>query len=172
VGSSGRTASRGALALEPPRTTRNTPEFIQNLSKKTLFFHFSGFRLRIPPKLIPAIKDELHAQAKPKSPECEFSRLNSQQAKKTSETDFGVKKCRRKKFEFSLLNSIFFENVSSGAELTFLTRFGVRRLIPNIVENSSGAGPTRIFGKKLDFNRMVQISSHRGSSMGWDRWVP
>jgi len=113
VGSSGRTASRGALALEPPRTTRNTPEFIQNLSKKTLFFHFSGFRLRIPPKLIPAIKDELHAQAKPKSPECEFSRLNSQQAKKTSETDFGVKKCHRKKFEFSLLNSIFFENVSS-----------------------------------------------------------
>ena len=40
VGSSGRAASGGALAPEPPRATRNTPEFIRNLSKQTLFFSF------------------------------------------------------------------------------------------------------------------------------------
>jgi len=43
VGSSGRTASGGALAPEPPRATRNTPEFIQNVSKKTPFFVFFEF---------------------------------------------------------------------------------------------------------------------------------
>jgi len=34
----GRAASGGALAPEPPRATRSTPESILNLSQKTLFF--------------------------------------------------------------------------------------------------------------------------------------
>jgi len=36
----GRAASGGALAPEPPRATRNTPEFIRNFLKNTLFFSF------------------------------------------------------------------------------------------------------------------------------------
>ena len=38
----GRAASGGALAPEPPRATRNTPECIYGISQKTLFF-FSYF---------------------------------------------------------------------------------------------------------------------------------
>ena len=40
VGAFGRAASGGALAPEPPRATRNTPEFIRNLSKKHFFLIF------------------------------------------------------------------------------------------------------------------------------------
>jgi len=94
VGSSGRTASGISFS---PHPTLNTPEFIRNLCKKHFFFHFSSFSLWIKPKLIPAIKDELRAQAKPKSPKNEFSRLNSKKAQKTSETDFGVKNACKKK---------------------------------------------------------------------------
>jgi len=40
---SGRAASGGALAPEPSRATRNTPDFIQNWFKNTLLFHFVEF---------------------------------------------------------------------------------------------------------------------------------
>jgi len=56
AGSSGRVASGGALAPEPLRATRNTPEFRENLSKKTLFFslfQFSRSRTRSQPDPVP-----------------------------------------------------------------------------------------------------------------------
>ena len=48
VGSSGRAASGGALAPEPPCATRNTPDFIRNLSKKTLFPHYLSWAAPAP----------------------------------------------------------------------------------------------------------------------------
>jgi len=43
---SGRAASGGAVALEPPHASRNTPKFIQNFSQNTLFFfHISDVSL-------------------------------------------------------------------------------------------------------------------------------
>jgi len=63
--------SGGALAPEPPRATRNTPEFIRNLLKNTLFFSF----FRVPPGMT---WDEAELEKK-----FGFSRLNSK--KKWSE---------------------------------------------------------------------------------------
>jgi len=51
---SGRAASGGAVALEPPHTSRNTPKFIQNFSQNTLFFfHISDVSLHRESKSIP-----------------------------------------------------------------------------------------------------------------------
>jgi len=46
-GRRGRVASGGSSAPEPPRATRNTPEFIRNFPKNTLsFFIFLIFRTK------------------------------------------------------------------------------------------------------------------------------
>ena len=42
---SGRVASGGALALQPPCATRNTPEYTWNFSPKPYFFHLFGLSL-------------------------------------------------------------------------------------------------------------------------------
>jgi len=49
----------------------------------------------------------LYTQATPISQNCDFSRLNSNTAKKTQENDVVVGTGRQKKFEFSRLNPNF-----------------------------------------------------------------
>jgi len=106
VGSAGRAASAGAVAPEPPRATRSTPEFIRDFSKKYLFFLICLCSARTGP-------------AKPKSQKCEFSRLNSKMAKQTSQINLVQKYAVEKQFDFSPLNSNFQKIRIQPAELKF-----------------------------------------------------
>ena len=74
---------RGARQAEPPRATRIQPEPMRKVVLIAFFGLFFGFT---------------PAPTEPNSQKCEFSRLKCKKAKKTTKTDFCV---RKKKIEFS-----------------------------------------------------------------------
>jgi len=107
----GREASGEALAPEPPRATRNTPEFTRNLSIKTLFFHFLGSagtnktpkrnkKMKAPQ--MPIWWGDRLGPAEPKSQKCGSSRFHSKMAKQIRPRPiFGLKSAVGKKIGFS-----------------------------------------------------------------------
>ena len=129
---SGRAASGGALAPEPSRATRNTPDFIQNWFKNTLLFHFVEFIQGTRQG-----KDELDKKVEQMA---EF---------KTKNAKNWVKIRRKKFFRFRRLNSIF-------------PRIWVQPAEPGStgwtqsLENFSSAGWTQIL------NKITYASGRRG----------
>ena len=116
--STGRAASRGALATELPRATRSqpesirtvfcTPESIRIVPPKHWIFHF--FRIQTPSM------DEVEKNV-------EFSRLNSKPKWRKKRT-----KSAGEKFELSQLNSNFGKNLSStGWTSNFVSQRKIQR---------------------------------------------